>query len=88
MVFCALEFFLAASCKTSSSLNPGAQFAPGALLVAILITFQLTCLLLFAYVGAGVGGAVHGGFLAVAMRRLAAVTALLAVAVLHDFSTK
>ncbi|BAS96652.1 Os06g0200500 [Oryza sativa Japonica Group] len=77
-----LESFLAASSATSPSLDRGAQLAAGALFFTILISVELTCLLLFAYVGklGAAGGAGHGGFFAVATATLAAaaVTALLA----------
>uniref|UniRef100_A0A0E0A6D2 Uncharacterized protein n=1 Tax=Oryza glumipatula TaxID=40148 RepID=A0A0E0A6D2_9ORYZ len=88
-----LESFLAAPSETTSpSLARGGArpVIAGALLFAILIAFELACLLLFAHVrglgGGGGGGsaAVHGGFLAMATRRLAAaaVAVLLAGAVL------
>lgn len=87
-----LESFLAASSATSPSLDRGAQLAAGALFFTILISVELTCLLLFAYVGklGAAGGAGHGGFFAVATATLAAaaVTALLAGAILPFFSAR
>uniref|UniRef100_A0A0E0L906 PGG domain-containing protein n=1 Tax=Oryza punctata TaxID=4537 RepID=A0A0E0L906_ORYPU len=87
-----LESFLAASSETSPSLDRGAQLTAGALFFTILIAVELTCLLLFTYVGdlGAAGGAGHGGFIAVAIATLAiaAVAALLAGAVLPFFSAR
>uniref|UniRef100_J3MC46 PGG domain-containing protein n=1 Tax=Oryza brachyantha TaxID=4533 RepID=J3MC46_ORYBR len=82
-----LESTLAAPRKASPPLNPVARLVADDLLLAILATFELTCLLLFAHVGslgAGGGATRH---LAITTLAAAAAAALLAATLLSHVST-